>query len=1247
MSHARRPVNGHQSKNRRCGLAVRAAQRRFSQFERLEDRNLLAGELLPNVWHNASDPYDVNVDARVTPVDLLVVINALNQGGSRGLIASDLPSPTTGAGEAESDSIQGMKIDVNADRALTPLDALMLIKRLNAEAEPPQALVAISAFAMNDPPVLSIPNPITVPEGTLEVPLALNVTDSDVGAGTMQLTATVNGGTLTLGDASRLTYSSGGGTNNTSFSATGTLADIKAALNAASGTKFFPQSTDYNGTATVILTVDDLGNTGVDGAKQSTKTVTITVTPVNDAPINTVPGQQTVQQNAALVFSAANGNRLSVADLDGDVRVQTDLQVDAGTLTAPAFSGSGTARLQLAGKVSAVNAALASVAYTPGSALGITSLMMTTNDLGNIGQGDILTCTSLININVVLPTLPYASNDSKTVLEDSTNNAIDVLVNDVKTSGGSLSITHLNGAAVGGSVATTHGAVTLSGTSVRYTPAGNYYGPDSFTYTIADSNVGNGPSTGTVAVTVTADNDAPTLKITGETRQVAEEQTLALNPGTTFTVADIDADGGSGVQVDVRVSHGTLTVGAASGATVTHPAPERVVLTGLIDQVNGALNSLSYTPTDNYNGSDNLTVLVDDLGNTGGTVVDSKKAAGTVSITVTPVNDAPTVKAPVNAATMENTALPFPAGGASEISVADVDNANLPVELTVDSGSLKLATTAGLDVVVNDNTAHVQISGSLATLNAALNGLTYTPPSSFVGKATLIVTTHDAEPLGASKTVTIDVSGTNDPPVVSVPGNLAIDENAVWTFNGTISVADVDGGAFDQDVTVSVTHGTFTVKAVAGVDLTGNVSSLVTLRGPLSGINDALNGAEYRAEPHVNTPDTGIRPVLTITANDNGHTGFGQPETDTKSFTISLNAINDDPTAVNDYSAAVPLLILQDSKDNRIDVLANDGFAPDINETLTIQSSTAGTRGTVTTDGRYVYYSHTSAAGPGTDQFTYTINDGHGGTSTATVYVQVVDFVPSNVSGYVHLDLDGDGVKDANELGVGNVPITLTGTNIQGTAVNLTTMTDGTGCYTFHNVLPTKTGSIYRITETQPSGVTDGGAHVGDQGGTVVSSNVMEVFLPMFSYPTGITGAGNNFVELGLSQRYASLYLGDLLHSGMSGQTGAQGMVFGVDATGNVQWFMNLGGWDGLTPTQVVAGKLNVTNTATGTVTQVSLSSSLVQSATDASGGMAYRLYGNAAGFITNSGGEGESGRSMAQYEQAVDALFAQGGTAL
>ncbi|MCY2993851.1 MAG: Ig-like domain-containing protein [Planctomycetota bacterium] len=993
MSHARRPVSGRQSKNRRCGLAVRAAQRRFSQFERLEDRNLLAGELLPNVWHNASDPCDVNVDARVTPVDLLVVINALNQGGSRGLIASDPPSPTTGGGEAESGSIQGMKIDVNADRALTPLDALMLIERLNAEAEPPQALVAISAFSMNDPPHLSIPNPITVPEGTQEVPLALNVTDSDVGAGTMQLTATVNGGTLTLGDASRLTYSSGGGTNNTSFSATGTLADIKAALNAASGTKFFPQSADYNGTAKVILTVDDLGNTGGDGAKQDTKTVTITVTPDNDAPINTVPGQQTVQQNAALVFSAANGNRLSVADLDGDVTVQTDLQVDVGTLTAPAFSGSGTARLRLTGKVSAVNAALASVAYTPGSALGITSLMMTTSDLGNIGQGNVLTRTDFININVVPPTLPYAGNDSKTVIEDSTNNAIDVLVNDLKTSGGTLSITHLNGAAVGSTVATTHGAVTLSGTSVRYTPTENYYGPDSFTYTIADSNVGNGPSTGTVAVTVMADNDAPTLEITGETRQVAEERTLALNPGTAFTVADIDADGGSGVQVDVRVSHGTLTVGAASGANVTHPAPERVVLTGLIVQVNGALNSLSYTPTDNYSGSDNLTVLVDDLGNTGGTVVDSKKAAGTVSITVTPVND--------------------------------------------------------------------------------------------------------------------------------------------------------------------------------------------------------------------------------------------------------------DPTAVNDYSAAVPLFILQDSKDNRIDVLGNDSFAPDINETLTIQSSTAGTRGTVTTDGQYVYYSHTPAAGPGTDQFTYTINDGHGGTATATVYVQVVDFVPSNVSGYVHIDLDGDGVKDTNELGVGNVPISLTGTNIQGTAVNLTTMTDSTGCYTFHNVLPTKTGTMYRITETQPSGVTDGGAHVGDQGGTVVSSNVMDVFLPMFSYPTGITGAGNNFVELGLSQRYASLYLGDLLHSGMSGQTGAQGMVFGVDATGNVQWFMNLGGWDGLTPTQVVAGKLNVTNTATGTVTQVSLSSSLVQSATDASGGMAYRLYGSATSFIANSGGEGEGGGSMAQYEQAVDALFAQAGTAL
>jgi VCBS repeat-containing protein len=46
------------------------------------------------------------------------------------------------------------------------------------------------------------------------------------------------------------------------------------------------------------------------------KVMTVTVTPVNEAPVNTVPGAQTVAEDGLLVFSAANGNAVSIADAD-------------------------------------------------------------------------------------------------------------------------------------------------------------------------------------------------------------------------------------------------------------------------------------------------------------------------------------------------------------------------------------------------------------------------------------------------------------------------------------------------------------------------------------------------------------------------------------------------------------------------------------------------------------------------------------------------------------------------------------------------------------------------------------------------------------------------------------------------------------------------------------------------------------------------------------------------------------------
>ena len=64
-----------------------------------------------------------------------------------------------------------------------------------------------------------------------------------------------------------------------------------------------------------------------------------------------------------------------------------------------------------------------------------------------------------------------------------------------------------------------------------------------------------------------------------------------------------------------------------------------MTFTGTMANINAALGGLTYQPNLNFNGSDTLTILTSDLGNTGSG--GPKFDTDTVAITVAAVNDAP------------------------------------------------------------------------------------------------------------------------------------------------------------------------------------------------------------------------------------------------------------------------------------------------------------------------------------------------------------------------------------------------------------------------------------------------------------------------------------------------------------------------------------------------------------------------------------------------------------------------------
>jgi hypothetical protein len=115
----------------------------------------------------------------------------------------------------------------------------------------------------------------------------------------------------------------------------------------------------------------------------------------------------------------------------------------------------------------------------------------------------------------------------------------------------------------------------------------------------------------------------------------------------------------------------------------------------------------------------------------------------------------------------------------------------------------------------------------------------------------------------------------------------------------------------------------------------------------------------------------------------------------------------------------------------------------------------------------------------------------------------------SSLSGYVFIETTtagiNSGVFQSPEVGLGNVTVTLTGTNDLGTAVTATQVTNSAGYYNFTGLLP----GNYVITKTPVSAYLDGKTTVGSQGGTQTTDVISKIVLG-----PNVTGVNNNFGEL-------------------------------------------------------------------------------------------------------------------------------------
>jgi hypothetical protein len=266
--------------------------------------------------------------------------------------------------------------------------------------------------------------------------------------------------------------------------------------------------------------------------------------------------------------------------------------------------------------------------------------------------------------------------------------------------------------------------------------------------------------------------------------------------------------------------------------------------------------------------------------------------------------------------------------------------------LSVTHGTLTLATISGLTFTTGNNgSASFTVTGTVANLNAALNGLTYQPTANYTGSDSLAISITDPrDNESASKTVALTINAFS-PPSISAPGSAAVVLNGSLVFSSAnsnaITVADTGPGNGSDRLTLTVTHGTVTLSTTSGLTITGgaNGSATVTVTGSIARLNAALSGLVY-------TPTSGYTgsDSLAISLNDTA-------DNLSASANVALTVSNSAPAITAPATASLPsrtsTLVFSTANNNAISITdVNAGSAAEpltltaTNGTLNLGSTT-------------------------------------------------------------------------------------------------------------------------------------------------------------------------------------------------------------------------------------------------------------------------------------------------------------------
>ena len=674
----------------------------------------------------------------------------------------------------------------------------------------------------------------------------------------------------------------------------------------ATGSLTFTPAANVSGSATITVTVND----GQTTSNTVTRSFTVTVNPVNDAPtLNTLADLNITEDSAAQVVSLSGIT-------SGDTNESQTLVVTATSSTPSVVptptisysSPSATGSLTLKSATNATGSAVITVTVSDGQSVNGSITRSFTVNVSGINDPPTISAIQdqAVEENEPTSALPFTIGDTETPVAS--------LV--VAATSSNPTVVSTNGIALGGSGANR---------TITITPAANQSGIATITVTVRDAN--NGTATEVFNVSVNAVNQPPTLNTIANVviNEDASEQIVTL----------------AGITSGAPDEPQTLTVAAASSNPSLIPNP-------VVDYTSpNPSGSLRFAPAANASGSATITVTVNDGQSRNATT------NRTFTITVNAVNDLPTISSIADQTVSEGSAT-----AALAFTIGDIETAANSLSVAANSSNPTLVPTA--DIV---------LAGTGANRTVRV-----TPAATRFGSATITVTVTDAQGGTASDSFVLTVTPVNQPPTLSTIANLTINEDAALQ---TVNLAGISTGNTAESDTLSIT---------------ASSSNPALIPNPAVNYTSPNATGSLTFTPAANVSGSA---TITVTVND----GQTTSNTVTRSFTVTVNPVNDAPTLNT-------LADLNITEDSAAQVVSLSGITSgDTNESQTlVVTATSSTPSVVPTP--TISYSSPSATG------SLTLKSATNATGSAVITVTVSDGQSVNGSITRSFTVNVSGIND-------------------------------------------------------------------------------------------------------------------------------------------------------------------------------------------------------------------------------------------